>query len=211
MIKNLIFDMGGVVLNILVEPVQKAFAELGLPMPKELAALTSVPNSMPTAPGPFMKLITASNTGELQGDAFLTALKKGCREDVTLEQIHEAFNTMITLPKERLEKLQELGKKYRLLVLSNMGDLHWEYTLKMARDHGLPLENIFDKMYVSYQLGMVKPHADIFEHIIKDSGINPAETLYIDDFEENIEAGKRAGLQTLKIPSNSIEKYWDEI
>ena len=211
MTKNLIFDLGGVVLNILVEPVQKAFQELGLPLPKELAALTSVPDTMPTAPGPFMKLISMSNTGELQGDAFLAAIKRGCRPDVTLEQVHEAFNTMITLPKERLMKLQELSKTHRMLVLSNMGDIHWHYVQKMANDHGMPLESIFDKMYVSYQIGLAKPDPRIFEHLIHDSGINPSETLYIDDFAENIAAGRQAGLHTLQIESNQIEKYWGRI
>ena len=208
--KNVVFDLGGVLVDLKTAEAGRLFAELGLPMP--VAFSTAKPlNGMPTAePGPagdFIRLVHAMDTGELTGEKFIDIILSQCRPGVTRQQVSDAYNSAIVFPRQRLELLQRLRRDYKVYLLSNIGDMHWATTVESARRQGFDIEECFDQMFLSYQLRMAKPDPAIFQHLIKTTGINPAETLYIDDFHENIAAGQQAGLIAFQIEGNSLERY----
>jgi putative hydrolase of the HAD superfamily len=105
---------------------------------------------------------------------------------------------LIPVEQEKLDYILELRKKYKVLLLSNTNDI----SMSWARSEefvpgGKPFEYYFDELYLSYKLGCVKPEPEIFQMVINLAGINPAETLYIDDGESNIAAGKSYGVQDI--------------
>lgn len=211
MIKTVIFDLGGVIADLKTKEAFTQFAEMGLPLPKSMLAKDGPLNGIPSDV-PMLDYIHKMDKGEITGEQFLHAIQRQCHPGTTYEQLLHIYNDLIEVPVHRLAFLKELkGKALQVFLLSNIGDLHWEAVQKICTGLGMPVEECFDRMYCSYQLGMAKPDPAIFNHLIKDSGINPAEALYIDDFTANIEAGKAAGLLTMHIDSNTLDSHMDEI
>jgi FMN phosphatase YigB (HAD superfamily) len=119
--------------------------------------------------------------------------------------IDNAWNSMLgELPAERWHILEMAAKYYRTFLLSNTNAIHLPYYFnrikKVYGTHGYT--HLFEKTYYSYELGLRKPNADIFQYVLSDTGINPKETMFIDDFIENIETARQLGFQTchLKAP-----------
>ena len=154
---------------------------------------------------PIAQLIHRMDCGEMDTPTFFNVLRQQCGTQATDEQLAQAMNSVIRLRKNRLEWLLALRKQYRVFLLSNLSDLHWQETRRQASKFGIRLEDCFDEVFLSYRLHLAKPDARIFEHLIRATGILPAETLYIDDLPDNIEAGNQAGLQGYKIASNSLD------
>lgn len=194
-IKNIVFDLGGVLVDLAIEPALKAFAQLGLnPLPSPEAGW-----------GDFGQVIHRMDCGDISTQEFLILLRQRCRPGVSDEDLTKAFNRVIVLPRQRMELLLQLRKQYHLYLLSNLSQLHWEETCRQAEALGIPFAACFDGLYLSYQLRMAKPDTHIYQHLIQDTGIIPEETLYLDDLPENIEAGLRARLQSVKIAPNHLE------
>ncbi|NPD80892.1 HAD family phosphatase [Prevotella sp. PINT] len=233
MIKVVIFDLGGVIANLKTKESFMKFAEMGLPLPKEMLTNDGPLNGIPSEI-PLLDYIHKMDKGEMTGKEFLHAVQQQCNPGTSYEQLLHAYNDLIEVPVNRLAFLKELRKRQlpsstqdnhtqtcdennhgsqslQVFLLSNIGDLHWEAFKEICAGLGMPAEECFDRMYCSYQLGMAKPDPRIFRHLIEDSGINPAEALYIDDFTANIEAGKAAGLQTLHIDANTLDEHIDAI
>ncbi|MBQ9092664.1 MAG: HAD family phosphatase [Prevotella sp.] len=235
MIKVVIFDLGGVIADLKTKEAFMQFAEMGLPLPKELLTKDGPLNGIPSEI-PLLDYIHKMDKGEITGKEFLQKVQSMCRPGTEYGQLLHAYNGLIEVPENRLAFLKELrgkalpschkekdsenqdtGKhdcndgKLQVFLLSNIGDLHWEAFKNICTGLGMPIEDCFDRMYCSYQLGMAKPDPLIFKHLIEDSGITPGEALYIDDFSANIEAGKAAGLQTLHIDANTLDEHMDEI
>ena len=115
------------------------------------------------------------------------------------EEIDQAFFTFLThVDPYKVKLLMELKKKYHLLLLSNVNPIGWGKCCELFYDaNEIDIEDVFEKLYLSYRVKASKPGKEIYEHLIKDSGINPAEALFIDDSQANIEAGAQMGLQTM--------------
>lgn len=203
MIKNIIFDLGGVIVDLDLAPALRAFAHLGL-MPEgislEQISRGGIPKDWPLVP-----LIRRMDCGEIDTPAFFRLLREQHGVTATDEQLAEAFNRIILLRRNRLEWLCALRRHYRVYLLSNLSDLHWQEARRQAEVFGFSLDDCFDEVFLSYRLRMAKPDPRIFDHLIRTTGIEPAETLYIDDLPDNIEAGSRAGLQGHKIVTNGLE------
>ena len=203
-IKNIIFDLGGVVVDLRIRPSLEAFARLGL-TPKGISLEYLSQNGIPRD-WEMRPLMHAMDCGELSAEEFVGIMKGKSREGTTDQDIIDAFNHIIHLPKRRLEWLRELRRHYRVYLLSNIGDLHWQETLRQAAEHGIPLRECFDEVFLSYRLHMVKPDPRIYEVLIGQTGIAPAETLYIDDLPDNIKAGQKRGLVSHKIDCNALDR-----
>lgn len=119
-------------------------------------------------------------------------------EAITDQQIDEAFNRfLVGIPEQKLTLLRQLHKSYRLFMLSNTNPIMFESRIpELFRIQGINIPDYFDKLYLSYQLGVTKPSPKIFEKIIADSGILPQETLFLDDSQKNIDAARKFGFQT---------------
>ena len=202
-IKNLVFDLGGVIVDLEVAPALKEFAGLGL-LP-EGVSLEQISRQGFPREWPLARLIHRMDCGEIDTPTFFAILRREHGIEASDERLAQAFNRVILLRKIRLEWLCALRKRYRVFLLSNLSDLHWQETRRQALALGIPIEECFDEVFLSYRLRMAKPDPRIFQHLIQTTGIVPGETLYIDDLPDNIEAGARAGLRAHKIESNTLE------
>ncbi|MDO4211815.1 MAG: HAD-IA family hydrolase [Bacteroidales bacterium] len=204
--KNIFFDLGGVLFNIDLPRTLMALAELGVSIP--VSADDGKPlRGLPVGEHPIFQLIAKVDVGEVRREQFLEIMHGICRPDVTDEQIIDAYCTMISVPTSRLALVKRLREKYNVFLLSNIGDVHWDYVLRVTREAGYPMDECFDHCFCSFQLGVSKPDPAIFQRVIEESGVVPGESLYIDDFDDNIKAGAEAGLLAYKIDGNTLEQH----
>lgn len=117
------------------------------------------------------------------------------------EEISEAWGSLLTgIPVERLRAIERLHRKYNVYLLSNSNPVHWGKSVDRffpASGHGP--EYYFDKMFISYKMGMIKPDPRIFETLLKKTGSVPEETLFIDDSAANCKAAEEFGIRTLHV------------
>jgi len=202
-VKNIIFDWGGVITNLYLDATKKAFLELGLILFDE-----SVPHN------PHDELFIPFEIGKITPEVFRNRLRQYATSPLTDDEIDRAWCAMLgELPAERWEVLEKAGKSYRTFLLSNTNAIHQPYYFnvlqKIYGTYGYT--HLFEKTYFSHQLGLRKPNADIFEFVMKDAGIAPQDTLFIDDFIENIETAHRLGFQTvhIKAPLTLVDVFID--
>ncbi len=197
-VKNIIFDLGGVLFNIDFRLTEKAFTELGV---NDFASFFTQFHSNPL----FAMLETGVNTA-----FFYDEFRKETRLDVTDEQIKHAWNALLLdFRKESMALLPVLRKKYRLYLLSNTNEIHiQEFLLRFDQTYpGTNFEDLFDGVYYSHRIGFRKPNADAFEYILNRHSLPAQETLFIDDSINNIEAAGKLGIQTIHLkPGMRVEK-----
>jgi len=189
-IKNILFDLGGVILDINVQATLKQFYELGFP-----AELMQFPNSMTT------DLYFKYETGKFNTEQFRNQIRKAAGVEMTDRAFDEAWNAMLVrFPEERVALLKELSKRYKLYMLSNTSALHVRVFEKMYLDSaGESMHQVFDKIYYSHEIGWHKPDREAWEYVIKDAGIKAEETLFLDDNIHNIKASQELGFQAIHI------------
>lgn len=196
MIKNIIFDLAGVLLNLDLEQDTAALIGLGLPDFDECLRRPEI--SKPTL---------AYLNGLMSAEDFCPALRPYCRKDVTDREILDGMDAVLgDLPLSRIELLKELRKRYKVYLLSNLNDSAWAHTQKQFQTHGIKPDECFDQIFLSYRTGLAKPDPKCYLSLIEQTGILPQETLYFDDTRENIEAGNALGLQSYLVPMNQIEE-----
>jgi epoxide hydrolase-like predicted phosphatase len=198
-IKNIIFDLGNVLIPLELEKVSKAFLEL---MPE---GTTSANISTFTSLDSF----TDFETGKISAHGFIQSLKPSFNEGVTREEIVEAWNTILgEFPRVHTEMLKKLSGKYRLFVLSNTNEIHaakYEKEVPGANH----LKDLFEKLYYSHIHGLRKPQPEFFNLLLRQNDLNPKQTLFADDLPENIQTAKNLGLQTLLVtPEIILPRYF---
>ncbi len=188
--KNILFDLGGVILDINVQATLKQFYELGFP-----ADLMQFPHSMTT------DLFFKYETGKLDSEAFRNEIRKKTGVEMSDQTFDEAWNAMlIQIPRERTDLLKLLSMRYDLYMLSNTSELHVKVFEKMYLDTaGVSMHEVFKKIYYSHEIGWHKPDHEAWEHVIKDAEIRPEETLFLDDNIHNIKASQELGFQAIHI------------
>ena len=197
-IKNIIFDFGGVIVDISREQAVNRFIEVGLSNANELLGVYK-------QEGIFLEL----EEGKISRYEFYDALRKLSGKNITNEQIDYGwFGFILPLYQERIDFLLELKEKYNLYLLSNTNPIimSWACSSKFT-PAGKPLNDYFHKLYLSYQMGVVKPEKLIFEKLIEDAQIKPVETLFIDDGKANIEVGASLGFKTYQ-PKEGEDFRW---
>ncbi|HET6992090.1 MAG TPA: HAD family phosphatase [Bacteroidia bacterium] len=197
MIRNIIFDLGGVLLNLGMEKTSRAFRDLGM---KDFDAhFTQAKQS-----GVF----DAFDCGKISPAEFRSSLKKHLPETVTDGQIDFAWNAMLLdLPPERLELLQSLGKKYRLFLLSNTNEIHVAaFSAYLENTFGKSdFSDYFEKWYYSCRIGMRKPNAEIFDFVLRENKLEANETLFIDDSPQHLTGANLCGINSLLLnPGENI-------
>ncbi|MDA3906483.1 MAG: HAD family phosphatase [Bacteroidales bacterium] len=189
MIKNIIFDFGGVIYDISHEKTKDAFEALGINNFEELYG-----HAIQT------HLFENFEMGLISPSEFRTALRDYLNENILDKSIDDAWNALlIGFKQERLELLLKVKKNYRIFLLSNTNHIHYSKyiaELKMQSRYEL-FTDLFEKLYFSHQLGMRKPDAKIFNFVLQDNLINPEETVFIDDYELNISAARNLGIKGL--------------
>jgi len=189
-IRNILFDLGGVILDINVQATLKRFYELGFP-----AELMQYPHSMNT------DLFFKYETGKISAGEFRSEIRSVSGVNVSDKDFDEAWTAMLLrIPRERCDLLKKLEKRYALYMLSNTSDLHTPVFEKMFREaSGMNMHELFTKIYYSHEIGFHKPDREAWDYVIKDAGITPGETLFLDDNIHNIKASQELGFRAIHI------------
>lgn len=206
-IKNVIFDLGGVLIDLNIRRSVEAFNAL---LDKDAITTSSLPSAKDLLGGGESKLVKQYQRGEISTDQFVEQILTVCRPGTTREQVVDAwFAMLIGLPQHRLQRLIDLKKAgYRVYILSNINDLHVEWTLRLFNQVGMPQ---LDGVFFSNEIHLDKPDQACYQYVIEHTGIRPDETLYIDDLTANIEAGRAAGLVTLQAEGDAWLSTVDEL
>lgn len=196
--KNIIFDLGGVLLDIDFQKSTDAFKNLGIDDFEKMF-------SQFKADELFEKL----ETGELKETDFYSAIKKRTKLDVTDTEIDNAWNALIlNFRTGSLEFLEKLAGKYKLYLLSNTNIIHLNFFKQLfIKETGKPsLDAYFTKAWYSNEISLRKPGAKIFEFVLQEENLIAAETLFIDDTLSNIETAQKMGFKTHHLlPAERIE------
>lgn len=188
MVKNIIFDMGGVLVDVHRERAIREFKKIGVSDADQL--IDSYHHK-----GLFLDI----ENGDIDTEEFCRLLSKHAGKNIAGQDIEQAWQSIVSDPPiYKLDYLTELRKKFSLYMLSNNNPIlmdSWAFTNSFS-PAGHPVTDYFDKLYLSYQMKCTKPGTLIFEKMIQDSGIDPAESLFIDDGPHNIETARILGFQT---------------
>jgi putative hydrolase of the HAD superfamily len=191
-ITTLIFDLGGVLVDLDLSRCIKNFKRLGLENFEEQLSLFG-------QKGFFLQY----ELGEIGNEEFRKEIRRLSRNPLTDEQIDAAWCSFLCdISPQKIKQLLELKQKFRLLVLSNTNSLHIETSTKGEfTRYGLKLSDVFEKCYFSYEMKMAKPDAKIFETVLADARLKPEECLFLDDGTKNIEQAAKLGIQTYLVKS----------
>lgn len=203
--KNLIFDLGDVIIPIdLTAPVRN-FAMLANMSEDDVRAIWKEHD-----------MVSRFETGLIDDAAFRNHVRQllGNRDDVPAdwadEVIDTAWNTvLLDLPVERIERIKELKQTHRLFLLSNTSPIHIRQVNKMLIALNQPtLDELFERVFYSYDVQLMKPSPDIYRHVLTEAGLNPEETAFFDDNAANIQAAAALGIQAVHVvPPKTILDY----
>ena len=193
MIKNIIFDFGDIFIDLDKSAPVNEFLKLGL------QTLTKETNAIDQA----------LEVGDISIENFVQQYQALLPNASEIE-ILNAWNSILKeFPIERLEFLQKLQKedKYRLFLLSNTNDIHINFIKNKVEFYEI-FKNCFEQFYLSQEIGMRKPNADIFEFVLEMNKLNPEETLFIDDTKPNTDTAEKLGIKTWNL-SPGVEDIRD--
>jgi putative hydrolase of the HAD superfamily len=187
-IKSIIFDLGGVILNINYELTSKHFENLGG------FQFDTIYNQAKQ-----MEIFNLLETGKISPAVFRLKLKKLMHLTVSDEKFDTSWNAMLLdLPIKRLELIKSLKFTYNTFLLSNTNEIHIK-AFKKIINQKIGYSNFtscFDKCYLSSEIGLRKPNIDCFNYVLKKNNLLPEQTLFIDDSIQHIEGAQKAGLKT---------------
>ena len=194
-IKNIIFDLGGVIINLDIPKTISEFNKLSN------QSFESIYNQLQQTP-----VFDLFDKGQITEKDFFIELKKALQNDVTDEELLFAWNAMLLdFPKHRLELLSKLKPNYRLFLLSNTNESHvLEFEKTLFASHGYQnLEPFFEKVYYSCRTNQRKPNADIFESVLNENNLIAEETLFIDDSPQHVEGALTLGIKAMLLEKNN--------
>lgn len=191
-IKNIIFDLGDVILNIDVPLASGSFGKLSGRAQHEILTLFKE-----------KELFRLFETGLVDEEAFRNMIRELLEfPDWSEEIIDTAWNSLLLdIPPARIELIKALGKNYRLFLLSNTSSIHIREVNKIlyAASGVEKLDDLFEKVYLSYEMGMMKPDPAIYLRVMEESGLIAEETLFLDDNADNIAAAAKLGIDTILV------------
>lgn len=190
-ISSIIFDLGGVIMDIDVKHTLEAFSRLGIKNIHEMFGH-----------GFAASFFSDHEAGRISDEEFLGEIKKLLSGEVSDDAVIDAWNALLLqFPPERIELLRSLKSKYRLFLFSNTNAIHYDrFSVIFRESFGSGLEDLFEKAYYSHSLGHRKPDRGGFDRIILENGLDPKKTLFVDDALINVEGAIKAGLKGLYLP-----------
>ncbi len=204
-LKNIIFDLGDVIIPI----------DLTAPI-RNFAMLANLPEDEVRDLWMQHDIVGQYETGLIDDEGFRSHVRQllKTRNDVpdswADEVIDTAWNTiLLDLPVERLERVKELTTKYRVFLLSNTSPIHIRQVNKVLTQMNEPtLEEIFERVFYSYEVRMMKPSPEIYQHVLAEVGLVAEETAFFDDNAANIKAAAGLGIQAVHVqPPSTILDY----
>jgi len=188
-IKNIIFDYGNVIFSLDFSKSRQAWLDLGIQNADEFYSHKLQD-----------PVFTAFERGDISPEYFRKRIREiANKPEITDAQIDNAWNSLLVgVADGNHELLLSLKRRYRTFLLSNINAIHYDYImdyLKSEFDFD-GNDHLFEKVYYSHLVGKRKPDAEIFEQVLMENNLNPAETLFIDDSPQHIETAKKLGINT---------------
>ena len=204
MVSAILFDLGGVILNLDYNKTIEAFKNLGR---ERTDALYSQAQQN--------AIFDRIETGEISENYFRDLLISFLGNEVNHEMVDEAWNAMLLdLPKERIDFLRTLKKEYKIYLFSNTNAIHlrkFQEIIQQQYANAELLEDIFDKTYYSHIIQKRKPNAAAFEYILKDLGLKAEEVIFIDDSIQHVEGAKSIGINAYHLINNDVINLLNEV
>jgi len=195
-IKNIIFDLGGVILDIDETIVYKELEKMGINT-SELAHSKE-----------FIEIMSKFDTGIYTAPTFRKKMKALIgQEKMTDQKFDSIWNAMLLdIPRERIEAIEKVKKHYKIFLMSNTNEIHYDlYVRDLQLRFGYnEFDELFNKSYFSFAEHLEKPNPHFFELILDHEHLLPEETLFIDDSKKNIEAAQALGIHTYNIPRDEL-------
>ena len=187
-ISAIIFDLGGVILNLDMSRTMKA-----------MSRIMGIDSTDYFSVAPFDDIFYGYEKGTLSTSQFVDALYEKAVVKVSRNDIIDAWNALLVdIPEARVQTLEALSKNYRLFLLSNTSELHADYFEKIVPGNR-NFHDLFEKVYYSHIIGYRKPDNRAYNIVLQENSLDASSTLFVDDRDENIEAAKKLGLKTLHI------------
>ena len=186
--KNIIFDLGGVLVGLDGRRCIDAFRKIGA---HDIAFYVEDHRTE--------DLFFDTEVGNISQEEFCNEARRVSKCEASDKDIVWAWNQLLTsIPDYKKERLLHLHDRYRLFLLSNTNVMHWN----LCVDDFFPykawgVDDYFEKTFLSYEMHLIKPSAEIFSEVLHQAGIRADETLFIDDSKENCDAAHRFGINTL--------------
>ena len=193
--KSIIFDLGGVIINLSVPDTFAAFARASGKSPDEVSKYAS------------HHVFLDYEKGLTSDQQFREEVKSILDWKADDEVFDHCWNAMLLdIPIERLQLLERLKKEYRIYLLSNTNGIHLNKFNSILTDltGRESMDHYFHKAYYSHRMKMRKPDTEIFEFVLKENQLNPAETLFLDDNVSNLEGAAQTGIQTFHVKSPDL-------
>lgn len=186
-IKNIIFDLGGVIINIDPQKTYQSFNEHFEEVPQMSIYLHDL----------FHQL----EIGKIDADTFIREAKKEWSLDLPDEIIYEGLNAMFgDIPAERIEAIKGINQKYDTYLLSNTNPIHFNSVAQILEDTAQhTFEGLFKKTYYSHLIGLRKPDPKIYELVLEENNLIPEETVFLDDLGENLKSASLLGIKTIQV------------
>lgn len=203
-LKNIIFDLGDVIIPIdLTAPVRN-FATLANLTEDDVREIWKQHD-----------LINRYETGLIDDAAFRDHVRQLLQSDTWADEVIDtAWNTvLLDLPVERVEHIKELKQTYRIFLLSNTSPIHIRQVNRILVQLNQPtLEELFERVFYSYEVRLAKPSLDIYRHVLIEAGIEATETAFFDDNAANIQAAAALGIQAVHVqPPKTILDYLKDV
>lgn len=201
-IKNIIFDLGGVLNNLDPKKTIDAFSQLGM---KELIGEKGLSYDH--------EIFYLMEQGKVTPEEFRNGVRKLLPGEATDYQIDAAWTAMLLdFPKVRVELVQKLRNEFVIYLFSNTNAIHvMKYQSNFRNEHGFEVSSLFEKDFHSNEIGFRKPTPESFQEIIRLSGIHPEESLFIDDSLQNVEGAIACGLKGFWLePGQKVEEIFRE-
>ncbi len=203
MISTLIFDFGGVLIDLDRQRCIDAFRQLGLQNID-----TMIDNYVQS--GIFRQL----ENGDISVAQFHDGVRRLTGRPIPDDDIDRALNAfLVGIPPERLQLLRQLRPHYRLLLLSNTNAIHFPHSSESTIcTDGSRLSDLFDRCYLSYEVHLSKPDPEFFRYLLRNEHLAPEECLFLDDGAKNVATAKSLGINAILVPEHAdlheiLKKY----
>mgnify|MGYP000264854633 FL=1 len=186
-IRHIIFDLGGVLLNLDVEGCTRAFEKAGL---KDIRSVLTGTNEG--------GIFSEYERGEIGTPEFRDGIRQLASQSLTDDEIDRMWvNELLDIPQEKLDLLVSLRSKYDIYLLSNTNELHWQHVVEsLLPQQNYRVEDLFKETFLSFRMKLAKPDPEIFREVLRQAGLKPEETLFIDDSAVNCQAAQSVSIQT---------------
>lgn len=201
MIKAIVFDMGGVLIDLDPKGCIRAFQDrMGFEKIKEII-------------DPFHQkgIYGELEGGQLSADEFRAAVLADSRPGCVPEDVDYCMSAMLAgMEPYKAGLLRDLSQRYPLYLLSNNNEIALVTFHQILRDLGLDPDTVFREEFCSFRMKMLKPGLDIYREAIRRIGLPPEEILFVDDSPANVEAARSLGIQTILSPQgDNLRKVFE--